>query len=639
MKSMKITKDIMSTFTLVVIVLVAINFISGVFNLRLDVTSDNQFTLTEGTKTIAGEIKNPLDIKFYFSKSGEDIPVQLKTYAQRVEDIMKEIVATNPSKISLYIVNPKPDTDEELEAQRYGLKPVPMQNGDNLYFGAVFLQGTQEVAIPFFDLQRERHLEYDISESIYRSSLKTKPVLGVMSTLPVMGNPGNPMLGQRPTPGWIAISELKKSFEVKDVDKTTKSIDESISTLIVIHPAGLTKSTQYAIDQFIMRGGKLVTLVDPFSRMALAQGGGNPMAPNAIPFESNLNPLFEKYGFKTGSEVVADKKMALSINFQGQPFPYPGLLNVSEDYIVKDSPMTSTLSEIMFMEAGFIELTDKSSAKMETLLHSSNEALVGNGMSIRMQGPVEFTKKLTGEPKKYTMAALVKGNFKSAFPEGAPKEEPKANPQDPNQPAQPKTEEPLKPHIAETSKEGLILVFADSDFLANENSVQQYNLLGQTMINPINDNLALFLNSIEAFSGNEALIGIRTRAKTQRPFNRLLEIQRKAQEQYQAEEANLSQKLESVQKKLQEINQNQVKDGQIVLTEEQQNAIKQFQTEQIQVKKELRNVRKKLREDIEGLGAILKFINLFTIPLIVFLLGAYIYMKRSNSRKRRVKHA
>ena len=444
-----------------------------------------------------------------------------------------------------------------------------------------------------------------------------KPRAGVLSSLPVMGM-SNPMAGSAgQSPGWVAIEGLKKSFEIEQVPATALEVSDELNLLIVIHPKDLSDKTQYAIDQYIMRGGKVMLFVDPFSRADLAMSSQAQMMGRMPSASSNVAKLFEAWGLKYNSqEIAGDLSTMMRVNAGGQLVSYPYFFTVSGEGISKSTVVSGNLNEILLAEPGKFEFDQSKGLSFEPIIQTSEQSGTANGMMAAYMNPADFSRQLKESKGKIAVAGFVKGGFKSAFTEA---------------PSYDKEEQaPSTPYIAESKSDQVVFVMADVDFMSDGNSVDQMRFAGQIITRLKNDNLNLVFNTADFLGGNDALINIRSSGRISRPFTRVQDIQARAQKKWKAEEEKLSSQLSGLQKKLNEL-QKQRTDGNILsMSADQQVEIKKFRAEERDVRKKRREVRRNLREDIEDLGFRLKLANLLVVPLLVIGLGVFVFISRQN---------
>ena len=609
----------------VAMVLVAITFIviiTSRFYFRLDVTEDGAYSLSDGSRSIAAKLEDKVDAKLYFSKSVKDMPVLIKQYGLRIEEVLREYAAASSGKLTIEVIDPRPDTDEEEWAHKYGIQGLPSQSGEKIFLGVVFLAAEQEVSIPYLDPRKEAFLEYDISEALVKLRTSKKPKLGLLSSLKMTGSPPQ-MPGMPPQPGaepWAIVSSLENSFELKELGQDTTTIDKDIQVLFVVHPKNLSDKTLYAIDQFVMRGGRLLVAVDPFSRVDLAmQGMANQgQMPQA---SSQFDKLFKAYGIEyAGSEVVGDLSRGTPISAGGQRVIYPVFMTMMPEDLNRKSKITSQLKQIMFAEGGSISLKKDAGHTFTPLLSTTADAGTIASMMLAYQRPQDVAANFKTKGEKKVLAARIQGKFSSAFG-GVP-------PADADQSSK----------LSETKEENIVVVVADVDFFHDQNAVNKMRFGSQILVSPRNDNLNLLLNAAELLGGNQDLISIRSSGQISRPFTKVLEIQKAAQQRWQKEEELLSKELESLEKKLTELQKQRTDGNRMSMTESQQREIRKFREEERQVRKRRREVRKNLREDIENLGHTLIAINLLSTPLCVAGFGLVVYKRRSRREREEKNH-
>lgn len=583
-------------------ILILVNVVSDRYSTKLDITEEKLFSLSEGTKNILSSIEGELNIKYYFSSNSESAPLNVKAYGKRVKELLNEYVYHSNGKINLEIIDPKPDTEEEEWASKDGIAQIPLPSGEMFYMGAVVRPGNQSVKM--FDPRRESFLEYDISEMILRSTNPGKKTVGILSSLSVVGSamqfqvPGQPA----PKQDWGFVKQLKNVYNVVEVKSDVSSISEDIDVLMLIHPKNLSDATEYAIDQFVMNGGRLVALVDPSSQ---ADQGPGPVR------SSNLNRIFKAWKINYNpATLVADLDNATKVGTpSGMPVDYPIWLNLDGSAMASDNVAVSELDSVMLIEAGSLESTQGSSIAFLPLIQSSEEAAILPLNEIDRSDPFAVIKKITPGTTRKTLAAMYSGSFESAYTE-SPKKDGKAT--------------YAKTHKSKVDQASNILVIADTDFLQNRFSMEEMKLGNLVLgVRPLNDNLNFLMNSVEFMLGNNDLISVRSRGKFSKPFERVVELQKEAQLRYKRKEDELTRSLQHIQKEISRIQDHQIQGNKVILSSEQIAKIQEFKNEELKIKRERREVRRKLREDIESLGQKLTFINVFLIPILVGVFGAY----------------
>ncbi|MGK5095527.1 Gldg family protein [Deltaproteobacteria bacterium TL4] len=620
------------TIALLFVCLIAINLIAYFLPLRWDVTEDQLYTISEGTKKIVAGMEDPMTLKFYFSKSNEELPTHFKSYAQRIEELLGEYVALSKGKITLEVYDPKPDTDEEEWAKKYGIHEVPLPSGSAVYFGMVSIVLDREESVAFFDPRREEFLEYDISRVLMKVSSSKTTKIGILSGLDVMGTSNYPPDPETPSTKWSFISELEKNFSVENLPITSEEIPDDITLLLVLHPKNFDQRLEYAIDQYVLRGGHLVVLVDPNSRVDMQMSAAMSQYGRQPEVSSDLKKLFQVWGIEYDkAKLIGDLKNATSVNAgSGGVVRYPLWITLSSEDLNQEHPLTTQLENIFMPEAGSLSKAAGSEVEFTPIVSSSTDSGLLDTFVIRFTPPDQIAKQIKADQTPKTIAAIVRGTFKSAFPGGQPPKPPKEG-EDSQKNEEPA---PLKhEHLNQAKAKNTVLVITDVDFISDSFSVQKMNFLGQVLISPMNDNLNLMQNAVEYLSGDDALMSIRSRGRFSRPFTRLIALQQHAQTRYQEEETLLQKKLEDVRKKLESLQKQTGNQRKVILTPELQREIEQFRAEERNTKKRLREVRKILRQDIEQLGTTLLTINMLAIPLIIAVVGIVFFVKRNRKRK------
>jgi len=622
---------------LMLIIIVIINVIAAGLYFRLDITDEKLYTLSSGTIKIVEKIETPVIIKYYFTKNIASLPLAYKTYGKKIDELLHEFQNLNPDKISLEVYDPKPDSDEEEWAQKYGITGIDLSNQERLYLGMVVIQEDKEFSLPVMDPRREQYLEYDITQMFLQLTQKSDKKLGIMSSLPVMGMTANryqQMQGQRSVPKWVFVEELEKMFEIQEVKPTEKEIDPNISILMVIHPKKLSEIALYAIDQFVLRGGELIVMVDPNARVdaaaaQMAQMGQMPQA------SSNLDKLFKHWGIDYKStSILGDKDHSTTVNAGATLGAVPFSLwhTISKDSFDQELIATKELDHMLLIEPGGFTLNAKSPLKLQSLINSSRNSGLIESYFVRFSDPLKINKQIKSDGKVYSLAGILTGDLTSAFdkkPEEKPVDDKKAEEKKDDQ----EDDMTMKTtsHQRKSVKSVKILLITDVDFIADQFSVEQFNLMGQKFNQPRNDNLNFLVNMVEFLGGSEDLMSIRSRGRFSRPFTRFIELEKDAQQKYQQAESSISLKLKEVQEKLKTLNVQKGTDK-IVLTKEQIERVQQFRKEEKKTKSELRKIRKLLRQDIESEKTVLTLLNLLTIPVLMVLLGLFLYYRRSQQK-------
>lgn len=606
------------------LILIAINVIGSRLKTRIDLTAERAYTLSPGTRAILAKVDTPVQIRFYCTRGENAMPVQLKSYAQRVEDLLGEFRQASRGQIEIQKLDPVPDSDAEDSAKLDGLQPLPIQTGERIYLGLSVSMLDQKEAIPFLTPARERLLEYDLARAVSRVMSPEKVVVGVMSALPVNGSkvpPQMQMQGQRGEPAWVLLDELKRDFTVKTVEMNAEKIPDDVKVLVVIHPKGITDAGQFALDQFILRGGKLVAFLDPLAVLdRQAQQG---MMMGQPPSSSTFDKLLKAWGVGfDANRVVADLGY-MGRTRQGRQ---PALLALNDKALNRDDIVTGDADTVVVAFGGAFTGTPTEGLKMTTLLQSSDKANLLDAMSAQMGGE-NTINDISPTGVRYQLAVRLTGKFKTAFPEGKPKPG--------NEPPKPedKDKKPDGPAaLKESEKENTVILVGDSDMIQDAVSVQEIpNLFGggQRMVQPSNGNLALAQAAVEQLSGDSNLITVRGRASRERPFTVVKTMQANAESSYRTKIKELEGSLAEAQRRLNELQRSKDPTQKLILSPEQQQEIANFRKKESEARVALKQERKRLRADIDSLENRMKWLNIGAVPAAVAISGlAFAGMRR-----------
>ena len=589
--------------------------------LRCDMTAENLYTLSKGSKAVLGQLTEDVTLKYYVSSSSAEMPMALKTYAQQVGNLLKEYERAGGGRLVVEEYDPKPDSDAEEWAQRYGVEPQTGGNpfGQGIYFGVVAVCGDREETLGVLSPRTESTLEYDLTRLVTRVAWPERPVVGVMTSLPdVLGGQMNPMMmqmGQRPPQGWAAFSELAKDYDVRTVEPDAEKIDDDVKTLVVVHPKNLSDKALYAIDQFVLRGGKLVACVDPFSikDMQSSRSQQNPMMGQmGGDGPSTLGKLFDAWGVKfEEGKISCDLEAATKLNNgQGGVESNPAFLSLGTANMDKGDLIVADLTNVMFPFAGAFTFEKKDmDLSFEPVITTSKDNSCSTDKMAMQYGGM---KDMVPDGKERILAARLSGTFKTAFPKG------------------PDGTNDVSKALAEGK--GNVLLFADSDFLADDFCVRMMRTPFGSIPQLINENLTLFSNAMEQFAGREELIGVRSRGASDRPFTVVNELEAEATKKWQAKEAEFQEELQQTQQRLSALQKEKKGGERFILSKEQQDEIVKLRKSQAETRKQLKNVRKELTADIDSLGLRLKIINIALVPVLVVLFGllrGYLRRKRA----------
>ena len=603
------------------VLLVAANFIVSAFNARVDLTEGNVYTLSPGTKAILSKLEAPVRIRFYYTQGSNAVPVGLKTFAQRVEDILAEYRAASKGKVVVERFNPEPDSDAEDSAQLDNVEGQMTNTGEKFYLGLAVSFLDQKAAIPVLSPDRERLLEYDITRAIAQVSATKKAVIGVMAGLPVLGRPLNPMSKQQPTEPWVLGSELKRNFDVRKVELDAKKIDDDIKVLLVIHPRNIMEETEYAIDQFVLRGGKLIAFVDPYAYFDQQPDLQNPFGGSQAG-QSTLFTLFKAWGVEpTLNQVVAD----LTYPSGAGPRLLPTLLSLPPEALNQDDVVMSQVGTLLIPFGGVFKGKPAEGLTQTVLAHTSKNSMTVDLIIATLSGEPS-TRGFQPSGEEYPLALRLGGKFKTAFPNGRPApmmpRDQKAEP--------PKADDKAAPHLREAAAENQIVLVADVDLLTDGAAVEVQEMFGQKLIVPRNGNLSFAQGLVGGFSGDQNLISLRSRASFTRPLKVIQQMEAQAQQQYLGKIKELEDSLNQTQEKLQELQKGKPGVGtSSILTAEQQTEIDNFRKKAAESRVQLKEVRKNLRVESERLQFWTKVVNIGLVPVLVAIAGlALAFAKR-----------
>jgi ABC-type uncharacterized transport system involved in gliding motility auxiliary subunit len=612
--------------------LIAANVILASVRQRVDLTADRLFTLSPGTRAILDKLDTPVKVRFYCTRGENAMPLALKNYAERVEDLLMEYRQYSRGKIQVEKLDPQPDSDAEESAAIDGVEGQPISVTDKIYLGLAVSCLDAKETIPFLSPEREKLLEYDLSRAIARVASPTKPVLGIMSALPIFGTPMNPMMmrmGNRGQEPWVVVSELKRDFTVKQVEMSADRIEDDIKVLIVIHPRDISETAQYAIDQFLMRGGKLLAFLDPNS---IADQGSDPTNPlqRAASSGSNMEKLLKAWGVEYDpNKVMADMNYVTRLNRSGRVENVPTVLSLTPDAINRDDVLTSQLDNVLVAYPGGFSGTPAAGLTQTVLLKTSTDSQLVEKMLAEFSAE-QIIKDFKPSGKEYALAVRLTGKFKTAFPEGkpgAPKEDPDKETKPPELPAG----NSLKESETETS----VVLVADSDLIYDPVCAQIQNLFGQRIVMLPNGNLNFAQSIVEQLSGDSNLIGVRSRATLNRPFTVVRGMQAKAEENYRSKIKELESSLQETQTRLNELQKSKETGQRFILSPEQQAEVANFRKKEADAKKQLKEVRRNLRRDIDALENRLKWLNIAGMPFLVTISGVAlaVYKKKRTAAK------
>lgn len=601
---------------LVGLVILSETLLSG---FRLDLTENRQYTLSEGTRNILGSMEEPVTLYLFFSaEASRDLP-QIRRYAQWVGELLEEMADRSGGKLTLHRVDPEPFSRDEDRAAEFGLQAVPLgTTGESLYFGLAATNSLDDVqAMPFLQPAKEQFLEYDVAKMITSLSHPSRQKIGLLSRLDMQA--GYDPARQAVREPWTIYTQLEQAFEIVPVTPGGDELPDDIDLLLLAHPGELSEALLYEIDQFVLGGGRLIAFLDPFPEAAQSSNPTDPMAAMGAGGPSDLGPLLDAWGvaFDT-SRVVGDALYALQVGMGAgsPPVRHLAILAVRGDGFDQQDIVSADLESVNFSSSGWLSQAEGAGTTFSPLVRSSANAAPIDAARLRfLVNPADLATGFQPTGDRYALAARVTGPASSAFDE-------------------PPGEVADATHLASATESGIqVLLFADSDLLADRFWVQKQNFLGQTLTSAFADNGNLVINAVDHLLGSPDLINIRTRATTSKPFERVEQLRLAAENRFRATEERLQQELEEAERKLSEMQAARGEGDLTVLSEQQQEAVQRFMDQRLQIRSDLRDVQHDLNREIDALGTRLKLINIGLVPLLVAL-GALAYgMARRRRRE------
>lgn len=581
---------------------------------RLDLTQNQQYTLSAGTLHILEGARQPVKLRLFYSETAARNYPQFRVFAQRVQELLQEISERSKGKVTLEIIDPEPFSDAEDQAAGFGLRGLPLNNGgESLYFGLVGSTADgSDVIMPFIHPDKEAFLEYDVAKLLSSLVESKPPVIGLLSDLPT--GPNIDASGQ-PNLGWLIDQQLSDRFEMRRLQANPGSIGDDVDLLMVVHPKQFSDDTLYAIDQFVLRGGRLLVFVDPDAETDV---GGNPMDPASLGLgrSSDLGRLFDAWGIEYNPvQVVLDPQYALQVQPPdpgAAPVRNPALLGLNKVAMNQRDVVSADLESVNLASAGALSLAEDSPLELETLLQSSPKAALSDSETVRLAAgdPTRLLQGLKSADTSFVLAARLSGKLKTAFPERRAEKQ-----------------------LMQSIKPANMIVVADTDILSDRLWADVQNFLGQPIVNAFANNGDFVYNAVDNLIGNSDLIAVRTRMTARRPFQRVETLRRAAEQRYQTQEQQLQQQLVELEQKLSALQPAQAEGAPPApLTAAQQAELQKFQKQKAQARRQLRDVQHQLNADIDELGGRVKLINILAMPVLVVMIAGFLAFRRRSRR-------
>lgn len=577
---------------------------------RLDLTENRLYTLSPGTIKLLRAIEEPITLDFYFSEAASSELPQVRNFARRVQELMDEMARRSNGSLQVRRIDPRPFSEEEDQATRFGLEAVPTgRGGDSLYLGVVgtnLLDGVE--VFPFISPAREAFLEYELARMIHILSRPDRPRVGLLSGLPMAGG-FDMQTGQRREP-WVIYEQIEQMFSIERVSRSADELPDNIDALVLVHPRNLSEGLLRDIDRFVLEGGRLLVFVDPFAEADPGPDPTDPMSALTADRYSSLEPLFASWGLIFDTDVfVADLGQALQVSMQQgrTAVRHPAIIGVSGARMNPDDVTTGELDSINLASAGALLLAEDSTLSLEPLLMSSNQASLLDSERLRFLGdPGELAAEMAITGETHVLAARLSGPASSAFAADNGAADGDIN----------------------------VIVVADTDLLADRFWVQRQRFFGTVLLDPFASNGDFVINAIDNLLGNADLISVRSRGVSNRPFDLVDALRREAEQNLRATEQRLEAELAETERRLNDLQQARGDADLTVLTSEQEAEIDRFMAQRLDIRQQLRQVRRDLDRDIEALGTRIKVINIALMPVLVTLFALWMGWQRRQRMRR-----
>ena len=605
----------LGTLGLLVVLFVSISMLSGSLlrGMRVDLTDNGLYTLSDGTRNILREIQEPVNLYLFFSgEASRDLP-QIRSYARRVDEMVEEFQSQAGDKLIVHRIDPEPFSEQEDKAAAFGLQAVPLGAGSaTLYLGIAGTNSLDDMQVmPFLQPSKEKFLEYDLAKMISSLGNPERKKLGLISTLQL--DAGFDQSTQQMREAWVFYEQLGQLFEIVNIDPGADELPGNIDVLLLVHPKDLPDSLLYQVDQFVLGGGRLIAFLDPFAESDRG-APGDPMAMMQAGSASSLDPLLDSWGVSFDkARVIGDLQYGIGTS-QSR---HIGILSVPADGFNGEDVVSADLQTVNFSSTGWLAPVEGAGTRFEALVQSSENAAPLDASRLKfLTNPAELLKGFNPSGDRYALAVRVTGPANSAVdvPDG---------------------DTSSASHLAESGESGIsVLLFADTDLLTDRLWVQKQPFLGQNLVTAFADNGTLVVNAVDNMMGNRDLISIRTRASSGRPFDRVSELRVEAERSYRATEERLQQELADTERKLTELQAAKGDSELLVLSDEQQAEINRFTDRKLEIRRELRQVQHDLQRDIDRLGTRLKLINITLVPVLV-IIAALLYVLYRRRRQNR----
>lgn len=618
------------TIVLAIIFFVSLNtLVNTVFTgTRLDLTEDRLFTLSDGTKQVLASLEEPIDLRFYYSEQFDEIGPNIARHSDRVRELLEEYERLSDGMIRIELFDPEPFSPEEDLAVSDGLQGLPFdQSGARVYFGVSGTNSTDDVdAIGYLAPERSAFLEYDLTRMISNLADPEKPVVALVTDLPIQGTQFDNF-----TP-WLVLDGLQQFFRVEILDRDATELPEDTEILVIAGAHSIKDELLYEMDQFVMNGGRVLAFADPYAEtMALAGPTAGQLPPPGVG-QAAIEPLLNAWGVTVErGQFVANIDDAVRVGFpnpetgQQVAVDYVAWLTFQGDRFSRDDPVSTQLQRVVVSSTGAFMQAEDAESTFEPLIYTTPDSTLMSGFEIAQQpNPIALLDKFEPENRVFNVAARVTGKVKSAFPDG-PTEAVLEDVEDPDA--------IRAAHKSEPDKPANIILVGDVDMLANQNWAQVSEIAGEQVAIPTANNADFFINAIDNLRGDQGLVGLRGRGLTIRPFQVIEEMRREADNKFRDQEQQLLTRIAEMEQTIERLQREEANTG-VLLTSQQQAEIDRFRVEMLDQRRELRNVQLSLRKDVENLERQIRVANIWAVPVLVAVLAVILAIVRRFRRAR-----
>lgn len=595
---------------------------------RLDLTEDELFTLSDGTKDLLATIDEPIDVRLYYSRRFNEIGPDIARHATRVSELLGEYERLSDGKVRIEVFDPEPFSPEEDLAVSDGLQGLPFdQSGERVYFGVAGTNSTDDAdAIGYLAPERSPFLEYDLTRLIHNLANPDKAKVAVLSDLPLQGTQFD---NYQP---WLIVDGMKQFFDVEFLERDAKQLPDGIEVLVMAAVHTLNDGLAYEVDQFVMNGGRVLAFVDPYTEsMALAGPSAGQLPPPGVGIGA-LQPLMASWGVEMpAGQFVANTDDAVRVGFpdpesgQQVAVDYVAWLNMQGERFTQDDTVSSELQRIVVTSAGTFLPTEGATTTLEPLIFTSKNSGLMSAFDIAQQpNPIALIEKFESEDKSYPIAARVTGDIETAFPDGPPQ----AVLDDAED-----AEAVKKAHVSKSKVPFSAILVGDADFLADRNWAQVQDIGGQRLTIPNANNADFAINSIDNLRGSQALVGLRGRGLSVRPFQVIADMRQVADDKFRAKEQELLSSIAQIEQNIELLQREEQTTG-VLLTAAQQNEIDNFRVQMLESRRDLREVQRSLRNDVETLESRVRVVNIWAVPVVIAIVALLLGLVRRMRRAR-----